>query len=158
VIDYAKLAGYAKVVQENKDLAGDSSKGRSEDPHLFFGKVKQYVQEEMKKANAELIKRKAAVIGWNHLPGFDDEIFLTYGTDTMCRVVLRKQSGVGMITAILSGPPNGYEISRKIYPCDEEANLFEAPAGGQAAPQKVKNRPREIAGNIIFGILVGSFD
>jgi hypothetical protein len=155
VVDYAKLAGKAKGKQDEDKLAFDRHRKLRADPCAFFERVSGHLVEEMKKANVELRKRGAAVLGQNHLPNFVNEIFLTYGTDTLCRVGLGIIGGGCRVTAVISGPPNGYVISRKEYLCDQDAACQEVRHAGRLA---VASRPNEIAVDIISGILVGKFD
>jgi hypothetical protein len=111
----------------------------------------------MNKANVELHKRRTAALGRNHLPGFDNEIFLTYGTDALCRVGLDVLRGGCRITAVISGPPNGNELSRKEYRCDQEALCSEKPRAEGPELVIAESCPEEIAADIILGILIGRF-
>jgi hypothetical protein len=120
--------------------------------------VKALVLEEMDKANVELRKKRVAILGQNHLPGFSGEMFLTYGTDSLCRVGLGILRGECRITAVISGPPNGYEISRREYICVQEASCSEVLHVGGAGSSTVVACPNEIAADIISGILLGKFD
>ena len=108
-------------------------------------------------ANVELRKRGADIIGRNFLPGFDDEIFLTYGTDSLCRVGLGIREGECRITAVISGPPNGYELSRKEFFCSQDANCLEVLLSGRNGRPKIVTAPQEVAVDIISGILRGKF-
>ena len=155
MVDYAKLADTAKVKRDADRSAADRHKQLIADPSVFFGRVRAHLLEEMKKANVQLRKRGAAFLDQNHLPGFPNEMFLTYGTDSLCRVGLGIMGGGCRVTAIISGPPNGYEISRKVYLCDQEASCREVLPGGRPA---VASHPDEIAVDIISSILVGKFD
>jgi hypothetical protein len=155
VADYVKLAEKAKARQEADRLATEDHKRLRADPCAFFERVAAHLIEEMKKANVELRKRKASTLEQNHLPGFSEEVFITYGTDALCRVGLGILGGGCRITAVISGPPNGYEISRKEYPCDQAADCREAlPAVEEGVP----DCPDQIAADIISGILLGNFD
>jgi hypothetical protein len=155
MVDYAKLADTAKVKQDADRSAAERHRQLRADPCVFFGRVRARLLEEMKKANVELRKRGAAFLEQNHLPGFPNEMFLTYGTDSLCRVGLGIMGGGCRVTAVISGPPNGYEISRKEYLCDQEGACREVrPEGGAA----VACHPDEIAVDIISGILRGKFD
>jgi hypothetical protein len=92
------------------------------------------------------------------LPGFDTEVFLTFGTDSLCRVGLGIKVGECRITAIISGPPNGYEISRKEYLCLQDTDCKEALNTGKARVLTAASSPRGIAVDIISSFLVGKFD
>ena len=158
MVNYAKLADKAKMIQIADKLEAERHKQLRTDPCVFFDKVKAHIVEEMNKANVELRKRGAQVIGRNHLPGFDQDIFLTYGTDSLCRVGLGIMREECRVTAVISGPPNGYEISRKEYLCSKVANCQEIlPAGEEGLPPE-GSCPEEIAVDIISGILRGGFD
>ena len=158
MMNYAKLAEKAKMIQIADKLEAERHKQLRTDPCAFFEKVKKHIEEEMYKANVELRKRKAAVFDRNYLPGFSDELFLTYGTDSLCRVGLGILGGGCRITAVISGPPNGYEISRKEYLCnDDKACQEERPAIEEGMPPE-GSCPEEIAVDIISGILRGGFD
>ncbi len=87
LFNYAKLAIFAKRKQEVDKTAIDKHKElRVDDPCSFFEKVKKHILEEMNKANVELRKQGAATFDRYSLPGFQDEMFLTFGTDALCRV------------------------------------------------------------------------
>jgi len=157
--NYAKLATIAKMKQEADKSAIDKHKElRVDDPCSFFEKVKAHIVEEMNKANVELRKMKAAVFDRNYLPGFPDELFLTYGTDSLCRVGLGVKYGNCRVTAIISGPPNGFELSRKEYLCNQDVSCHEPlPLADSEFPPE-GSCPEEIAVDVISGILRGGFD
>jgi hypothetical protein len=158
MVDYGKLADRAKSRQDAENLSTNRDRKPKVIPKAFFEKVRTHLFEEMNKANVELSKRGADRIGQNHLAGFDNEMFLTFGTDLLCRVTLNTMVGGCRITAVLSGPPNGYELSRKEYPfdCDgQSAEMILAKAAGFAL---VDTRPKKIAVDIISGILAGNFN
>jgi hypothetical protein len=158
MVDYARFADQAKAIQDADKVAVDKHKKLSADPCAFFERVKVHLVEEMKKANWELRRKGAAMIDRNHLYGFDEDVFLTYGTDSLCRVEFGIQAGGWRITAVISGPPNGCEISRKEYLCNQEASCLEVLDVGKEGLPAVVVRPDEIAVDIISGILAGKFD
>jgi hypothetical protein len=155
--DYTKLADIAKlneivdksVVEKHKELRAD--------PCTFLDKVKTRLMEEMNKANVELRKKKAPTFDRIHLPSFDEEVLLTYGTSSLCRVGLGIMSGGCRITAVISGPPNGYEISRREYRCKQEGSCREVLAVDEAHSRTIAFSPEEVAADIISGVLVGKF-
>jgi hypothetical protein len=153
MVNYAQLADAAKAKQEADRLAAERHRQLRADPCVFFARVREHLLEEMRKANVELRRRRAALFDQNHLPGFPNEMFITYGIDTLCRVGLGIMDGGCRVTAVLSGPPNGYEISRKAYLCDKPACQEERPEEGRAVPCG----PDEIAQDIIAGVLLGRF-
>jgi hypothetical protein len=158
MVNYATLADRAKKIQDAGKSASFTQKELKVDPWAFFDAVKANLASEMRKANVELRKRGARTIDQNHLPGFDTEIFLTFGTDSLCRVGLGIIAGECRITAIISGPPNGYEISRKEYLCVQDAASKEVLAAAEAGLPNVGTNPREIAVDIISSFLVGKFN
>ena len=158
MVNYAKLADKAKMIQIADKLETERHKQLRTDPCVFFDKVKAHIVEEMNKANVELRKRGAAIFDRNYLPGFSDELFLTYGTDSLCRVGLGIIGGGCRVTAIISGPPNGYELSRKEYLCSQDIACQEVlPAVEEGMPPE-GSCPEEIAIDIISGILRGGLD
>lgn len=158
MVSYAKLADNAKRMQDAGKPVADMRQELRVDPSSFFGSVKANLVEEMKKANAELHRRGVAAIEQNHLPGFDTDVCLTFGTDLLCRVGVGIRTGEYRITAVLCGPPNGYEISRKEYLCPQVlSNQGVSDAGGVGMPP-VMASPREIAVHIISSILAGKFN
>jgi hypothetical protein len=158
MVNYAKLAEKAKMIQIADKLEAERHKQLREDPCIFFDKVKAHIVEEMNKANVELRKRGAATFDRNYLPGFSEELFLTYGTDSLCRVGLGILGGGCRVTAVISGPPNGYEISRKEYLCNQDKACQEVlPAVEEGMPPE-GSCPEEIAVDIISGILRGGLD
>jgi hypothetical protein len=157
VLDYEKLADIVKEKQEADRLATERLRQLKSDPCEFFEKVKAQLIVEMNKANVELRKRKADLLGRNHLPGFSDEFFLTYGTSTLCRVGLGIKGGGCRVTAVISGPPNGYEISRKEYFCNQEASCDKARPIAEPGMPVVVPRPDQIAADIIKAIVFGRF-
>jgi hypothetical protein len=155
--DYTRLADAAKlkgiidksVIGKHKELQAD--------PCTFFDRVKASLLQEMTKANVELRKRKAPILDQVHLPNFDEEIMLTYGTDSLCRVGRGIMRGGCRITAIISGPPNGYEISRREYLCKQEEACHEVLVINETQTKASALAPREVATDIIAGVLVGRF-
>lgn len=156
--DYAMLADKAKVMQDAEKLTADRHKKMKADPTAFFDNVRAHLIEEMAKANVELHKRQAVGFGRNHMPGFEDEVFITFGTDLLCRVTLVVLGGRCRIKAVISGPPNGYELSRREYPINQEDSnsVIASTSGAESATAKAS--PYQIAVNIISSVIIGSFD
>ena len=145
MVNYAKLAEKAKMIQNADQLEVERHKQLRTDPCVFFEKVKSHITDEMKKANVELRKRGAATFDRNYLPGFSDELFLTYGTDSLCRVGLGIIGGGCRVTAVISGPPNGYELSRKEYLCNQDKACQEVPPAVEEGKSPEGLCPEEIA-------------
>ncbi len=158
MVDYSKLADHAKGKQEADRLEIERHKKLRSDPCGFFERLKTHLYAEMDKANVELNKRRAATFDKYVLPGFSEEVFLTYGTDSLCRVGLGVIRGSCRVTAVISGPPNGYEISRKEYLCEKDEGCSEILAViGDGKPAE-GTPPEVIATDIIAGVLIGHFD
>jgi len=155
MVDYAKLVDKAKAIQDAAASASPLQRRSDSDPKLFFQRVASHINEEMDKANAELRKGGIATIARNYLPSFDKVIFLTVGVAGLCRVELESMARGARITASISGPPNGNELSRREYlvgPQDSASPVTEA------RPPMIGFTAEEIAQDIISGIVVGSFD
>jgi len=157
VFDYATLVDKAKVTFDANKLAAHSHGSMKAGAFAFFEKVKSNIVKEMNTANAELRKRKAAYIERNHLPEFDGEIFLTYGTHLLCRLRLELRGGRYRIAAVISGPPNGLDLSRKEYPCNFDAHAEHAHHDETGHRPAIGIAPEQIAVDIICGILRGEF-
>jgi hypothetical protein len=158
MVNYEKLAMKAKMIQDADKLSADRDKKMKADSWAFFERVKAQIVEEMKKANVELRKRRADIFDRIHLPSFEEDIFLTYGTYSLCRVGLGILKDEFQITAVISGPPNGYEISRREYLCNREASSQEILFPGVEELPFDGSYPEEIAADIVSGILRGGFD
>jgi len=155
--DYAKLADLAKLKDISDKTAIEEHKKLRADHCSFFAGVIKHLMEEMKKANVELHKRKAPILEQFTVPSFDDEILLTYGTDSLCRVGRGIIKGECRITAVISGPPNGFEISRRVYLCKQEETCREVITIQPAEAQTNTFAPDEVAADIISGVLLGKF-
>lgn len=155
--DYAELAGIARARHDAERHSASRHREQKADPKIFFDKVKTLVFAEMNKANLELRKSGAPLFGRNHLPGFDREIFITFGTDLLCIVSLEVRAGRDFIQAVLSGPPNGFELSRREYPCNYDASSLELPRAYVAGAPVIGIRPEQIAVDIISSVLRGEF-
>ena len=155
--DYAKLAGIARARHEAEQHLAATHLGLNADPKAYFDKVKTHIFTEMNKANVELHRSGAPLFGRNHLPTFDREIFLTFGTDLLCRVSLEVRAGRDFILAVISGPPNGLELSRREYPCNNDKSYLEMHPAGEAGAPGIGIRPEQIAVDIVSSILRGEF-
>jgi hypothetical protein len=158
MFNYAKLAIRAKGRQAAAKLAVESHNNLKSDPHSFFEKVKAEVAKEMTKANVELRKSGAAPLERHFLPAFSEQIFITFGMDSHCRVELGMMGEACRVTATLSGPPNGYVLSRKEYLCNHDAGCNEPLSMDAEGSPQTGLCPSEIAVGIISGILRGGFE
>jgi hypothetical protein len=158
MVDYEKLAAQAKAAQDAASFASRKAQESAVDPRVFFQRVTTNLNEEMNKANVELLKRGIEPISRNHLPNFDGIVFLVFGIGFMCRVELEAQPRVSRIKAIICGPPNGQESSRKEFSFGQEFLPGSSPNAAQGAMRSVGLTPQEIAQEIIAGIVIGTFD
>jgi hypothetical protein len=106
----------------------------------------------------ELQKRGIEPISRNHLPNFDGIVFLVFGIGFMCRVELDAQPRVSRIKAIICGPPNGQELSRREFFFGQEASSSGLLGAARGGLRVVGPTPEEIAQDIIAGIVIGTFD
>jgi hypothetical protein len=155
--DYAELADIARARHDAEQRLAVTPLGLKADPKAYFDKVKTLIFTEMNKANVELHKSGAPLFGRNHLPTFDREIFVTFGTDLLCRISLELRAGRHFILASISGPPNGFELSRREYPCNNDASYLEMRSPGEAGAPVMGIRPEQIAVDIISSVLRGEF-
>jgi hypothetical protein len=158
MVNYEQLAAQAKAAQDAADFASRKAQESALDPKVFFERVTANLNEEMNKANAELIKRGIEPISRNHLPNFDGIVFLVFGIGYMCRVELDSQSGMSRVKASICGPPNGHELSRKEFFFGQGAPSFASPNAEPGPVRFAGPTPQEIAQEIIAGIVIGKFD
>ncbi len=159
MVNYGELADRAQAQQQRAEIpsASENLKKSESDAQLFFERVKQHILEEMSKANAELAKRRVEGIERVFSPGFHGKLCLTFGPSLFCSVDLQTQAVGGRITAIILGPPNGYEISRKEF-------LLSRPPQEKAASSQERMRetagatPGQIAIEIVSGLIQGRFN
>ena len=159
MVNYGDLADRAQAQQQvGNPSAAESLKKSESDAQLFFERVKERIAEEMAKANAELAKRRVGGIERVFSPGFEGKLCLTFGASLLCSVDLNARAEGGRITAIINGPPNGYEISRKeflfSYPPQERTVASQEAARQTAAGAA----PGQIAVEIVSGLIQGRFD
>jgi hypothetical protein len=157
VIDYAKLAEIAKAKQDAGQLATKRQSRQRSYPNLFFERVKTHIVEEMDKANAELRKRGAETIIRNYMPSYSGKICLTYGTYLLCCVEFEAQAEGSLIKAVISGPPNGYEIARKEYSVSQDDSVVERHESKDGGSVVAVSGPDGVAEDIISSILVCEF-
>lgn len=134
--NYGKLAEKLRMRQEQERQEQERGERRSVAAQ-FYERVKIHVDQEIEKANAELQQRKLASIERLFLPSYRGKLCLSFGSELMCTVDLHARKG--QITAILSGPPNAQEISRKEFVLGDY-------------------RPEQVAIEVVSGIMLGEFD
>jgi len=157
MVDYERLAAQAKAAQDAANLASRKEKQSAGDPKVFFQRVTAQILEEMNRANVELAKRGVSEISRNHLPGFEGVVFLVFGMGHLCRVELEVLMRGAKIKAIICGPPNGNELSRREFFFGQNLAPF-GPSTESTEPQVVGPSAQEIAQDIIAGIVLGTFD
>jgi len=157
VVDYGKLADKAKAIER----AGRSGNGSPEDPQAdpgqLYERVKTHVLEEVAKANAELGKRRMAPIERVLSPSYKGRLCLSFGTTLICNVDYTPRPEGCRIVAILCGPPNGAEISRKEFLAVNESPQRERLAKLGTIPLAMGSSPQRIAVDIVSGLLAGEF-
>jgi len=137
VADYGELAQKLSNQRSHDRSAQDAGAERELGLTDVFEHVKHHVSTEIEKANVEMRKRKLNTVERVFLPSYHGKLCLTVGSVLLCTVEL--QEAKGQIVAVLSGPPNAQEISRKefllVKGCD----------------------PEQIAVEIVSGLLMGEF-
>jgi hypothetical protein len=136
-MDYSKLA--QKLSNQRSDAQSIQHAGVVRGTSLadVYEHVKLHVMSEIEKANVEMRKRKLNTIERVFLPSFHGKLCLTVGSVLLCTVELQETKG--QIAAVLSGPPNAQEISRKEFLLTEGCD------------------PEQIAVEIVSGLLMGEF-
>jgi len=140
------VTDYGKLADKLKGVGPSNGTGQKTDLVAIYECVKLHVESEIEKANEELIKRRLPTIERLLVPSFHGRLCLTIGSELLCTVDLHEPKA--QITAVISGPPNRCEISRKEFP------LTQAPASARSA---ARYGPRQIAVEIVSGLLVGRF-
>ncbi len=159
MVNYGELADRAQALQQaSSPSAAESLKKSESDARLFFERVKESIAEEMSKANAELAKRRVEGIERVFSPGFHGKLCLTCGSSLFCSLDLQTVAEGGRITAIMNGPPNGYEISRKEFLFSCQPQERSAPSEQGAREMAAGYSPGQIAVEIVSGLLQGKFN
>jgi hypothetical protein len=130
-MDYSKLAQKLSNQRSDAQSIQDAGVVRGTSLADVYERVKLHVMNEIEKANVEMRKRKLNTIERVFLPSYHGKLCLTVGSVLLCTVEL--QEAKGQIAAVLSGPPNAQEISRKefllIPGCDPERIAIEIVSG-----------------------------
>ena len=133
--NYGDLADKLSSQRPHARPAQESPADRGTDAVQIYERVKLVVSHEIEKANVELHKRRLAKIERLFLPSYQGRLCLSFGP-LLCTADL--QEAKGQITAVILGPPNQQEISRKDFALGER-------------------RPEQIAVEIVSGLLAGEF-
>ena len=134
--DYGELADRLNRQRSHARQAQQPAPDRGMDATQIYDRVKVLVSYEIEKANAELHKRRLATVERLFLPSYQGRLCLSFGS-LLCTADL--QEAKGQITAVITGPPNAQELSRK-----------EFRLGGDCVPE-------QIAVEIVSGLLAGEF-
>jgi len=154
VVDYGRLADKAKAqLQGGRPVNGPPQVH----PADLYERVKVHVLEEVIKANAELSKRGLDVIERVLSPSYTGRLCLSFGTSLLCQVDYTPRPDGCRIVAILSGPPNGAEISRKEFFAIHQSPERERLERLGAIPWATGLSPQRIAVHIVSGLLSGEF-
>ena len=129
--DYGELAQKLSNQRSHAQSAQEAGAERGTD----FERVKVHASNEIEKANVELRKRKLAIIERLFLPSYHGRLCLSFGS-LLCTAEL--QEAKGHVTAVITGPPNQQEISRKDFTLNQHS-------------------PEQIAVEIVSGLLMGEF-
>jgi len=151
--DYGKLADKLKSMRSPVKAAPAPQGPPRMDPAAFYEMVKAHIVQEMEKANVELRKRRLGLIDRVFLPSFGSKLCLTYGSELLCTVDLQRERE--SITAVITGPPNAMELSKKEFLINEVG--AQEPAGKGDPKIGAGYSPRRIAGEIISGLLMREF-
>jgi hypothetical protein len=159
VVDYGKLADKAKALQRAARTGGDAPQLPPSDPGELYERVKALVLEEVAKANLELGKRQMVLIERVLSPSYAGRLCLSFGVSLLLNVDYTPHpEGGARIIAIISGPPNGAEISRKEFLALNESPQRERLERLGEIPWAKGSSPERIAVKIVSGLLEGEFD
>jgi hypothetical protein len=154
VTDYGKLADKLKSMRTPARPSQAESGDPRMDPAAFYEMVKAHIVQEMEKANVELRKRKLGVIDRIFLPSFEGKLCLTYGSELLCTVDVQPERE--RITAVITGPPNAMELSKKEFLINE-VSIAQRPASTGGVKIAAGYSPRRIAGEIVSGLMMREF-
>jgi len=157
LVDYGKLADKAKAQQQAAKPGGSATEAQQADPAELYERVKIAVLEEADKANIELNKRRMQPIERVFSPSYKGRLCLSFGTTLICSVDYTAPAGGCRIAAILCGPPNGTEISRKEFLAAAQSPEHERMERLGAIPWARGMSPQRIAVDIVSGLLAGEF-
>jgi hypothetical protein len=135
VTNYGDLADKLINQRSHARSAQEPGADRRVDPAAIYERVKLLVTHEIEKANPELRKRRLVNIERLFLPSYQGRLCLSFGP-LLCTADLHEAKG--LVTAVITGPPNQQEISRKDFALNEY-------------------RPEQIAVEIVSGLLTGEF-
>lgn len=135
--DYGELAQKLSNQRSRAQSAQEAETARGTGHTEVYERVKLHVLEEIEKANVEMRKRKLDTIERTFIPSCRGKLCLTYGSRLLCTIEL--QEAKLRIAAVISGPPNALEISRKEFPLIKGCD------------------PARIAVEIVSGLLMGEF-
>jgi hypothetical protein len=135
VTNYGDLADKLSNLQSHARSAQETGADWAMEPAVNYERVKLRVSDEIEKANVELRKRKLVNVERLFLPSYHGRLCVSFGP-LLCTADLHEAKGI--VTAVITGPPNQQEISRK----DFALNAY---------------RPQQIAVEIVSGLLMGEF-
>ena len=153
--DYDSLARKLKGMKKSGESAGKMLANYGFEPVSFYQYVKAQVEEEVDQANVELRKRNLPLIERVFIPGFQGKLSLTFGMGFLCIVEL--QEAKGRIRAVIFGPPNRDEVSRKDYLLNLVAVDLQGSPIDEANKMAVGYSPHRIATEIVSGLLMAEF-
>jgi hypothetical protein len=153
VNDYGTLAERLRCSGHAEEVSGQDLDRHKLDPVGFFDEVKAHIINEIEKANAELRKRRLDRIERVLVPCFRGKLCLTFGTVVMCCVDLDEAQG--QIYSVVYGPPNRWELSRKVYrvnPAGDSERVIPG-VSSHFDPTAATLGPQAVANDIVSEIL-----
>lgn len=149
--NYGALADRLKGTWQPAIPAAMGGVGGGSNMTAFFDRVKLEILEEAKSANVELRGRGLATIDQVFVPCYRGKLCLTFGTTLLCVVDLDQVKA--RITAVILGPPNREEISRRDYLIGRNFANRNHPSTGSAAIHAVEDNSGRIASQIVSELL-----
>jgi hypothetical protein len=113
-MNYGKLAQELSNQRSHAEWVQEAGAKRRTDFNEVYERVKLQILSEIEKANMEMRKRKLDTIERIFTPCHRGKLCLTLGSRLLCSVGLQEDKG--QIAAVISGPPNALEISRREFP------------------------------------------
>jgi hypothetical protein len=150
VSDYGTLAGILRTSGDEEQKHNREQKKHEYDLGAFFEEVKAEIVEEIKKANAELRKQGLTEIERVLVPCYLGRLCLTFGAVLLCCIEF--EAPRKLITAVIVGPPNRREISRKEYSLNYLAKPESSSHQGDHG-YGPEQSPAAVAGEIVSEIL-----
>jgi hypothetical protein len=151
VNDYGTLAEKLRTSGEEQNKLNRDLANHEFDSGAFFESVKAHITEEIERANIELHKRGLTGIQRVLVPCYLGRLCLTFGTILLCCVEF--DSSKERMAAVILGPPNRNQISRKEYSLSRGFAMQETSLGQGSRLDAAKIGPAAVAEEIVSEIL-----